>query len=133
MRRSMQIIFPIVLVMALIGVVVNPLGLLRQLLFMTAIIAIIFFLYRLYISRRYGTSLFPKREGPTKAQLRKAKRTTTVQSSHLKRKSSLKGPNGRKASTRKPHSRSPLKTRREDHNLTVIEGKKNKKKSRAFF
>jgi hypothetical protein len=133
----MQIIVPIVLLMAFIGlgyeILFNPLGLLKQLFFMAGTIAVIFLLYRWYISRQYGTPFFPSKEGPSKGQMRKAKRTSTVQQTTYKRSSSLKGPNGRKASTRKPQARSPLKQRREGHNLTVIEGNKNKKKNRALF
>ncbi|WP_088104712.1 SA1362 family protein [Halalkalibacter urbisdiaboli] len=136
MRRAMQIIVPFVLIMAFIGLgyelFFNPLGFLKQLLFIAGFVAVVYLLYRWYLSRRYGTSLFPSRQGPTKAQIRKAKRTSTVSQPIFKRQPNVKGPNRRKAQTKRSHQRSPLK-RRDDHNLTVIEGKKNKKKNRAFF
>jgi hypothetical protein len=136
MRSIMKYIIPCVLLFAFIGLgyelLFNPLGFLTRILMMVGFIALIFVIYRWVMARRYGTPLFPSQSGPSRAQLRKAKRTSTQRQSSSPTKVVF---GNRKvtpvSSKKKPVS--VVKKRREDHNLTVIEGKKNKKKNRAFF
>ncbi len=103
-------------------------------------VAVIFLIYRWVMAKRYGTSLFPKRSGPTRAQLRKAKRTSTKRPSTgapTSNTTAATSPSfmhrGKKVRAVKSKSARPATNRKEAHHLTVIEGRKNKKKNRAFF
>ncbi|WP_332697945.1 SA1362 family protein [Halalkalibacter lacteus] len=135
MRSIMKYIIPAVLVFAIIGLgyelLYNPLGFLTRILMMAGFIAVIFLVYRWFMARRYGTPLFPSQSGPNRAQLRKAKRTSTKRQTSPAKTAAFKPKSTNVVSAKKKPSRP--KRRREDHNLTVIEGKKNKKKNRAFF
>ncbi|WP_332632327.1 SA1362 family protein [Halalkalibacter flavus] len=135
MRSIMKYIIPVVLFFAFIGLgyelIFNPLGFLTRILMIVGFVAVIFLGYRWYMSRKYGTPLFPSQTGPSRAQLRKAKRTSTQRSSSPAPTAAFK-PRTTNMMTEKKKTSRP-KNRREGHNLTVIEGKKNKKKKRAFF
>ncbi len=98
---------------------------------MVGFIAVFFLIYRWFMARRYGTPLFPSQSGPSRAQLRKAKRTSLNRQSSPSKTAAFKPKTTNVVSAKKKPARP--KRRREDHNLTVIEGKKNKKKNRAFF
>ncbi len=91
-------------------------------------VAVIFLAYRWYMARKYGTPIFPTQTGPSRAQLKKAKKTSQKPSPSTP--ATFKAKSSSLKEKRKP---SRPKTRREGHNLTVIEGKKNKKKKRALF
>jgi hypothetical protein len=131
----MKYIIPAVLIFAFIGLgfelLYNPLGFLTRILVMVGFIAVIFLIYRWVMARRYGTPLFPSQSGPSRAQLRKAKRTSTKRQPSPIKTAAFKPKTPNVVSAKKKPVRP--KRRREDHNLTVIEGKKNKKKNRAFF
>ncbi|MED1564099.1 SA1362 family protein, partial [Alkalihalobacillus alcalophilus] len=140
MHRALQIAVPIIIVLAVIGlshqIVTNPLGLLRTLLFIALFIGGIFLVYRLFMMRRYGTSFIPKKQGPTRKQLQKAKRTSTVQKNGSAKSSFRNSGRQTTNSTITPIKKKTTKStanRKREHNLTVIEGKKNKKKNRALF
>ena len=81
MRSIMKYIIPAVMIFAFIGLgyelLFNPLGFLTRILMMIGFIAVIFLIYRWFMSRRYGTPLFSSQSGPSRAQLKKAKRTST--------------------------------------------------------
>ncbi|KMK76980.1 SA1362 family protein [Alkalihalobacillus pseudalcaliphilus] len=137
MHRAFQFLVPAVVILAIVGlshqIVTNPLGLLRTLLFIALFIVGIFVVYRLFMMKQYGTPFLPQRSGPSRKQLQKAKRTSTVNKS-----APSKFPL-RNVQSPTSHSKvAPLKKkkpvqRNRSHNLTVIEGKKNKKKNRALF
>lgn len=130
MRRAIQMIILAILLFACIGLgyqlIFNPVGLLRRFLLIVLIGALLFLLFRWFMSNRYGVPLFPKRQGPSRSQLRRAKQTSTVKanSSSLQQAPSKRNP--RQANKHAAHKSSPPKKKRE-HNFTVIEGKKNKK------
>lgn len=136
----MRYIIPVILIFAFVGLgfelLFNTLGFLTRILMIVGFIAVIFLIYRWVMAKRYGTSLFPQRSGPTRSQLRKAKRTSTKRA-NTSASSSATAPafiQKRKPNQAVKHkSARPAKNRKEAHHLTVIEGKKSKKKSRAFF
>ncbi|MEC2073817.1 SA1362 family protein [Alkalihalophilus marmarensis] len=138
MQRTMQMVVLAVVALAVIGLgyqmIYNPIGLLTRVLFIAGFVAVIFFLYRLYLAKRFGTPIMPKRQGPSRSQLKKAKRTSTVKKATPSRGPNFfKATNGTSAVKKKaPYPKSAIK-KRADHNFTVIEGKKNKKKNRALF
>ncbi|MDQ0208981.1 SA1362 family protein [Alkalicoccobacillus murimartini] len=140
MRRFFQIAFPTLIILALIGfitsIINDPLQVLRSILIFAGIAAAIFFIYRFYMSRKYGVPIFHSNEGPTRAQLKKAKRTSTVRSAGPVNHSKLK-PATTKQMKRNQKPFKKVASRRSGPQLTVIEGKKNKfkskKKNRASF
>ncbi|GAE36326.1 SA1362 family protein [Halalkalibacter akibai] len=136
MRSIMKYIVPGVLVLAFIGLgyelIFNPLGFLTRILMIVGFVALFFLIYRWFMSRRYGTPLFPSQSGPSRAQLQKAKRTSTQRHTSASPTTVLR-PNKKITTVPKKRPVRVVKKRRENHNLTVIEGKKNKKKNRAFF
>ncbi|MED4080208.1 SA1362 family protein [Halalkalibacterium halodurans] len=136
MHRTFHPLVLLVIGLAIVGFVTmlftNPLGLLRQLIMVAVIAAIIYFVFRWIVSRRYGSPV--KGQGanrPTAAQIRKAKRTSTVQKQ--KEGKSFGMFSDRTPSSTKRKKSPALKRRDENPHLTVIEGKKNKKKNRALF
>ncbi|WP_096201214.1 SA1362 family protein [Bacillus sp. FJAT-45350] len=117
---SRQFFHPLVMViigLAVLGfvyrLVTNPLGLFTQIILYAAIAFGIFLLYKHFISKRMGMQ------------------STSHRPNTNKTKPSNVVPHKRKTNDKKASVR-PLK-RRPDHNLTVIEGKKSKKKNRALF
>ncbi|MCA1054794.1 hypothetical protein LCM10_07315 [Rossellomorea aquimaris] len=112
------------IILAVIGLgswlMTNPLGLLRKLLVTAAVVGVIYFIYRKWFSQKRGTGSNEQR-----AFLKAAKQSKK----RLKKRSAGKA--------NKP-SVSPLTKKRTNRskssaNLTVIEGKKNKKNNRASF
>ncbi|RDI41178.1 SA1362 family protein [Falsibacillus pallidus] len=102
-----------IIVLALIGLFSNPSYLLRQALFVIVIAAIIYFIYRVIRMR--------KPDGKDqRAFIRAAKKT---KKKHKKRPT---------ASVSSLQSRKKPIRKKSQANLTVIEGKKGKKKNRAF-
>ncbi|TSB44700.1 SA1362 family protein [Alkalicoccobacillus porphyridii] len=139
MRRFFQIAFPIIILLAAFGFVIsvinNPVRVLQSILLFAGFAVLIYFLYRFYLSRKYGVPFMRSQDGPTKAQLRKAKRTSTVRSAGPPNRSKFKPATKQMKQNQKPLKKVPKK--RSGPNLTVIEGKKNKlkpkKKDRASF
>ncbi|NEU29615.1 SoxR reducing system RseC family protein [bacterium LRH843] len=132
MRSFMKYIIPMVLILAVIGLgfelLTDPLGFVSSILISIGFIAVIYFVFKWVMAKRHGTSLFSSPPGPTRAQLQKAKRTSTKQRpapSPLNRGKEIRA-------SKAKYARSAI-NRKEGHHLTVIEGKKNKKKNRAFF
>lgn len=137
MQRTMQMVVLAVVALAVIGLgyqmIYNPIGLLTRVLFIAGFVAVIFFLYRLYLAKRFGTPIIPKRQGPSRSQLKRAKRTSTVgKAAPTKGANFFKATNGSAVKKKAPYPKSAIK-KRADHNFTVIEGKKNKKKNRALY
>ncbi|WYP25226.1 SA1362 family protein [Alkalihalobacillus sp. FSL W8-0930] len=142
MRKFFNVAFPFIIVLAVIGfvftVINNPMQIVQSILFIVGFIALFYFGYRFYLSRKYGTPFLRSgsKDGPTRAQLKKAKRTSTVRATGPTNQSKLK-PNSTVQMKRnqKPFKKTPK--RRSGPTLTVIEGKKNrakpKKKNRASF
>lgn len=121
-RRSMNIFIIVVLALGAIGLlttlVKNPMWLLQQIAFYTVIAGAIFLLYRYTMQRRIGQNHSAYAKAAKQSKRRLDDRDSKVKSISQARK------NQKKASA--------LKKTRQTH-LTVIEGKKGKKKNRAFF
>lgn len=135
MRSFMKYIIPVVFMFALLGLgyqlIFNAAGFLINLLVIAGFAGLIFLVIRWVMARRYGTSLFPARTGPTRAQLRKAKRTSSKKTESAPSSFLSRGAKTVQASKSKPARLTKHKTA--NPHLTVIEGKKNKKKNRALF
>jgi hypothetical protein len=112
------------IILAIVGLgswlVGNPLGLLRKILVTAAVIGIIYFIYRRWFSHRRGAGSNEQR-----AFLKAAKQSKK----RLKKKSTAKTPK----TTVSPLSKKRTTRKKSNANLTVIEGKKNKKNNRASF
>lgn len=130
-NNRMKTIFVVLLALAAIGIFSNIGSFFSMVGKAVIAIAAIYFIYRLVIAKRYGTSIFPKRkDGPTRAQIKKAQRTSSANKQEQKR---VFKQNGAKPATK---AKSPLKKgakRRSGPQLTVIEGKgtKPKRKKKA--
>jgi hypothetical protein len=108
------------IVLAIIGLgsvlIGNPLSLLRQIFIMAAAIGIIYFIYRKWISGK-----------PTKNKEQKAFQKAAKQSKKRFKKKVTKSTQSANHAKKRPIRR------KSNANLTVIEGKKNKKNNRASF
>ncbi|HEY4551897.1 MAG TPA: SA1362 family protein [Bacillaceae bacterium] len=94
----------------------NPAGLLRQIFFMAAAAAAIYAIYRLWIAKKPGSS---ENRSFAKAARQSKKRAKTRQSAS--------------AGNTFSHARKRPFRKKSAAHLTVIEGKKSKKKDRAIF
>lgn len=121
-RRSIHPVIIVVIVLALLGfvyqLIFNPGDLLNQFAYL-AIAAVIFFaIYKLFFQKRLGGS------NPEYAAYRKAAKMSRKK--YHQNDSKFKPV--KKSSAKKFRS-----VPRKNHHLTVIEGKKGKKKDRALF
>ncbi|WP_240378052.1 tripartite tricarboxylate transporter TctB family protein [Bacillus piscicola] len=128
-RRSVNPFLIVIFGLAALGLgyqlVTNPLGLITYLLVGTAVAVGIYFLFTRVIMKRmtmnqYRSQARPQ-SGARKSSTLNAKQRKIIKSHQTKNKPPKKRP-----------SRA-INKRRDDHNLTVIEGKKNRKKNRALF
>lgn len=90
----------------------NPKALFMQILIFAAVGGILFYLYRRFMAKRFGAS---KPVKPVKNNVVPHRRSNST------------------ATTKRKASARSLAKRRSAPNLTVIEGKKNKKRNRALF
>ncbi|KYG30969.1 SA1362 family protein [Alkalihalobacillus trypoxylicola] len=131
MSQAMKYLIPVIIILAIIGLsyqlIFNTWSFIQSILLIVIIAAVIFFLYRLYVSKQYGVPIIPKSQGPTRKQLKKAKRTSTVKPSQPPRRFVSKGTNTVKKGP-VPLRKSTTPTKKREHNFTVIEGNKNKHK-----
>lgn len=129
-------IHPIVLlIIGLAGIglvyrlVVNPFALLKEVFIAAVVVGIIFAIYKYVMQKRVGGNTRAEAKYRKAAQQSK-KRLYNETSNHLTTK--VRG-----SSQKHPNNKKPLRTmaatRRKDHNFTVIEGNKGKKKNRAHF
>ncbi|WP_244520385.1 SA1362 family protein [Fictibacillus solisalsi] len=114
-RRSFHPVIWVIIVLAVVGLVsqlfTSPRNLFTQLLMAGLVIAVIYFIFQRFR---------PGENGKYKKAVKQSKR----------RYSQSAAPVRKNTSSNKPAA---FKKRRREHNLTVIEGKKNKKKNRASF
>ncbi len=107
----------------------NPLALIGEILIAAVIVGVIYMIYKLIIQKKVGPGF-----GQTNAKYRKAaqqsKRKYSDPSNQLTK---VRGLSQKTPIIKKSIRSNQPSKRRRDHNLTVIEGKKNKKKNRAFF
>ncbi|MFB4164586.1 SA1362 family protein [Alteribacillus sp. JSM 102045] len=101
--------------------VTDPLGLITYLVVGAAVAVGLYFLFTRVILKRMSMSQYQSAARPKSA-------ARNLNKKHYK---AAKSPQAKKSSKKRP-SRA-INKRRNDHNLTVIEGKKNRKKNRALF
>ncbi|WP_017726995.1 SA1362 family protein [Halalkalibacterium ligniniphilum] len=132
MRQAFHPLILTIFGLAILGLIssliTDPVGLLTQVVTVVAIAALLFFLFQRFMAQRNGGRVGGSQR-PSSAQLRKAKRTSTAAKVE-KRPTSLPA---KLKQAKKQTLKKPSKKRREGSHLTVIEGKKNKKKNRALF
>lgn len=131
-RRST--IHPIILfIIGLAGVgllfrlINDPLGLVSEIFIAAVIVGVIFVIYKVLMQKRVGGS----NGASIKYQkaVKQSKKRFNDTSNHLTK---VRGLSQKTTSSKKP-LRSTQSTKRRDHNFTVIDGKKGKKKNRALF
>ncbi|XQY90575.1 SA1362 family protein [Metabacillus sp. HB246100] len=114
-----------ILLLAILGfvttVVSNPLWLLKQIVIYGAIAGIIFLIFRYFIKKRMGREYSAYSKAAKQSKRRFDVRKT--------RSSTVKNINQAK----KAKANAIKKKKSQPSHLTVIEGKKGKKKNRAFF
>lgn len=97
----------------------EPVALFQQALFMIVFVAIIFFLVKKFLAHKFSSgNYYSSQPQPKKINYKASAKSNVI-------------PHKQKKDTKK-FSR-PLVKKRADVTLTVIEGKKNKKKNRALF
>jgi len=102
----------VLVLFALIGLLYNPIGLVKQLLFIGMTVAAIYVLYRIWMSRKPGGDESRSFAKAAKLSKKRKRRPAETVSNHALKK--------------------PLRKKSSAH-LTVIEGKKDKKKDRAIL
>lgn len=119
------IVFAIILLGAvgLITILVsNPMWLIKQIAIYAALAGIIYLIYRLFIRKRMGGKEYSSYANAAKKSKRRFNDNRTF-SSNVKNISQAK----------KSVKTSAIKKKKQSSHLTVIEGKKGKKKNRALF
>ncbi len=123
-RYSFHPLILCVLVLSIIGLfyrlLTEPAALFQQLLFMVVFVAIIFFIFKKFLAHKLSTGAYASSHHPQARKVSPKASSGTNVIPHKKKKESKK-------------FNRPLTKKRTDVNLTVIEGKKNKKKNRALF
>ncbi|MFD2704299.1 SA1362 family protein [Salibacterium lacus] len=104
--------------------VTDPFGFLMYILVGTAVAAGLYLLFTRVLMKRSSVNQFQKTAGPKAGSGRDA-------ASYKKYQKAVKQQNKNKSSQK--GSPRTAGRRRKDHNLTVIEGRKNRKKNRALF
>ncbi|HET7616161.1 MAG TPA: SA1362 family protein [Bacillales bacterium] len=111
----------------LVKIFTDPLGLLTTLAVAAAVIAIFVFLYRRFVRKTSGRGVSDYRRAARKsAKLQKKRAHKPRRPAYLKLVNS-------KSFLPKKTDKDSLRKRKKDHQLTVIDGKKRKKKNRALF
>jgi hypothetical protein len=105
---------------------INPVHLIKQFVFILIFLSVFYLLYMFYMRKRLGGKEHISYIKAAKRSIRRYNERNHKQRSHLRSISSSK------QLAAKKHLRS-LQKRDNQPQLTVIEGKKGKKKNRAFF
>ncbi|WP_102345626.1 SA1362 family protein [Bacillus sp. Marseille-P3661] len=109
--------------------VVNPVGLIKEILIAALVIGIIFLIYKLVMQKRFGAT--GHLNSKYKRAVRQSKKLYNETSTHTTKVRGLSQQSAIKKPLRSAHTHKSSKKR--EHNFTVIDGKKGKKKNRAFF
>jgi predicted tellurium resistance membrane protein TerC len=124
-RRVMNGIVLAIILLGAIGLittlVTNPVWLLKQIAIYAAIAGVIYLIYRLFFKKRMGSEYASYAKAAKKSKRRFDDRSNRV--------STIKNI----AHAKKGTKTSAIKKKKQPSHLTVIEGKKGKKKNRAFF
>lgn len=116
-----------------VKILTDPFGMLTTVLFIAVIIGVLVLLYKRFVNRSGGAG--GEMSAYQRAAKQSAKRYRNQQQNRRKarRPSHLKLVNSRKSPLKRKTDQPTREKRKEDHNLTVIDGKKRKKKNRALF
>lgn len=124
-RRVMNGIVLAIILLGAIGLittlVTNPMWLLKQIAIYAAIAGVIYLIYRLFFKKKMGTEYSSYAKAAKRSKRRFNERNNRV--STIRNISQAK----------KVTKTSAIKKKKQPSHLTVIEGKKGKKKNRAFF
>lgn len=127
-RRVIKSVIFIVLALGVVGLLSNigrdPLWLVKQVAIYGGIAAIIYLVYRVYMKKRMGQEYSSYKKAAKQSKRRFDDRAPSPLKSNPQVKSISQARKSKKASA--------LKKTKQTH-LTVIEGKKGKKKNRASF
>ncbi|TXC92323.1 hypothetical protein FS935_04505 [Metabacillus litoralis] len=125
MNRRMNGVVLVIISLGIIGVITtlvsDPLWLLKQIAIYTVLAGAIYLIYRLFMKKRMGKENTSYAKAVKQSKKRYDDRNTRA--SNVKNISQVK----RSSKT------SAVKKKKQPSHLTVIEGKKGKKKNRAFF
>lgn len=125
MNRRMNGVVLVIISLGIIGVITtlvsDPLWLLKQIAIYTVLAGAIYLIYRLFMKKRMGKENTSYAKAVKQSKKRYDDRNT--RGSNVKNISQVK----RSSKT------SAVKKKKQPSHLTVIEGKKGKKKNRAFF
>ncbi|MCQ6266181.1 hypothetical protein M1K46_10945 [Fictibacillus sp. WQ 8-8] len=114
-RKSFHPVIWVIIVLAVIGLgsqlFFSPQKLITNLLMIGLVVALVYFIFQRFR---------PGENGKYKKAVKQSKRKYNQSAPPIKKSSAANKP-------------APFKKRKKEHNLTVIEGKKNKKKNRASF
>ena len=125
MNRRMNGVVLVIISLGIIGVITtlvsDPLWLLKQIAIYTVLAGAIYLIYRLFMKKRMGKENTSYAKAFKQSKKRYDDRNT--RGSNVKNISQVK----RSSKT------SAVKKKKQPSHLTVIEGKKGKKKNRAFF
>jgi hypothetical protein len=105
---------------------INPVHLIKQFVFIFILLGAFYLLYMFYMRKRLGGKDYISYMKAAKRSIRRYNERNHKQRSHLRTVSSSKQLSAKK-------SLRSLQKRDKQPHLTVIEGKKGKKKNRAFF
>ncbi|WLR49751.1 SA1362 family protein [Bacillus tianshenii] len=139
-RRSMNPIVMFLISLAVFGLLyklfTEPMSLLTQLLITAGVVAIFFFIFRMVMNRRYSNSDYAayRKAAKQSAKLHQsAKPARAPRAARQNRPTSLKSFQKNKFKVKPGKSKFRAPRKKNDPRLTVIEGKKGKKKNRALF
>ncbi|WP_226667576.1 SA1362 family protein [Metabacillus litoralis] len=125
MNRRMNGVVLVIILLGIIGLITtlasDPLWLLKQIAIYAALAGIIYLIYRLFMKKRMGKEYSSYAKAVKQSQRRYDDKNT--RGSNVKNLSQVK----------KSSKTSAVKKKKQPSHLTVIEGKKGKKKNRAFF
>jgi FtsZ-interacting cell division protein ZipA len=131
-RRYLNPLVAVIIGLAVFGLAVqlvtDPLSLIKSALIFGGIVAVLFLLYKRFLAKRNGSEFSDYRKAAKQSAKRYKQRK---QPTAMKAKEIVSKVNNHKVSSPKT-KKSSKKKRRKDHNLTVIDGKKGKKKNRAL-
>ncbi|MDQ0231941.1 SA1362 family protein [Metabacillus malikii] len=119
-QRVMKGIILAIIILGVIGVLLNPMWLVRQVAFIAVVGGIIYLAYRFYAKRKLGKEYSSYMRAAKQSKRRYNEQKTPVQ-------------NVRSFSQARKTISTSAKKKKQPSHLTVIEGKKGKKKNRAHF
>ena len=132
-RQQVKSIIMVILLLGVLGFLntlfTQPLELLKQFVYIALFIGIFYFLVRMFSRRRMGGKGNSAYMNAVKQSNKRFNNDSERKKNHLKGLATKK----HSIQSTKKTSRSTVQKKKNHNHLTVIEGKKGKKKNRAFF